>query len=259
MNQLTENPFASTHSLDTNPFDDPTPYSTTTSSNVKLQDIEQRERDLERREAELNQRADNLRTHGRNNWPPFFPLIFHSIQDEIPEGSRALITRMYQLWMLLAATLILNFVAYLVLLISGATGAVGGFVTSIIFVVLITPLSFFLWYRPIYNAYMKEQALYYYVYFVFGGFHLLFSAYGIIGPQGSGAAGVIQTILAFTGGHIVAGVFCAIAAAGWTVQGLGNALYFRQIWFHRKAAGHTFEKAKGELATHGAKAYFTRG
>ena len=40
---------------------------------------------------------------------------------------------------------------------------------------------------------------------------------------------MIQTILAFTGGHIVAGVFCAIAAAGWTVQGLGNAFYFRQV------------------------------
>lgn len=45
----------------------------------------------------------------------------------------------------------------------------------------------------------------------------------------SGAAGIIQTILAFTGGHIVAGVFCAIAAAGWTAQGLGNAYFFRQV------------------------------
>ena len=66
-----------------------------------------------------------------------FPLLFHSIQDEIPEGSRALVTRLYQLWLLLAATLIMNFVAYLVLLISGATGAVGGFVTSIMYVGLL--------------------------------------------------------------------------------------------------------------------------
>ena len=36
--------------------------------------------------------------------------------------------------MLLGATLVLNFVAYLILLISGATGALGGFVTSIMYV-----------------------------------------------------------------------------------------------------------------------------
>ena len=72
--QLTENPFASTHSLDMNPFDDPVSYSAATSSSnvnsTKLQDLEQRERDLERRESELNQRAEQIRTHGRNNWPP---------------------------------------------------------------------------------------------------------------------------------------------------------------------------------------------
>ncbi|KAI0683699.1 scamp family-domain-containing protein [Cytidiella melzeri] len=263
MSGLTENPFASTHSLDTNPFDDPTPYaapnSTSDKHSARAQELEQRERDLERREQELNQRAEHVRTHGRNNWPPFYPLVFHSIPEEIPEGSRPLITRLYQLWLLLAATLILNFVACLVLLISGASGSLGGFITSIIFVVFITPLSFLLWYRPIYNGYMKEQALYYYMYFIFGGFHLLFSVYALVGPTGAGATGIVQTIAAFVGGHIVAGVFCAVAAAGWTLQGLGNAFYFRQIWYHRKAAGHTFDKAKSELATHGAKAYFTRG
>ncbi|KAG6845331.1 hypothetical protein H0H87_010788 [Tephrocybe sp. NHM501043] len=32
-----------------------------------------------------------------------------------------------------------------------------------------------------------------------------------------------------------------------------------KIYKHHTAAGHTMEKAKAELATHGAKAYFTRG
>lgn len=42
-----------------------------------------------------------------------YPLIYHSIQDEIPEASRPLITRLYQLWLVLLTTLILNFVACL--------------------------------------------------------------------------------------------------------------------------------------------------
>lgn len=74
--QFTENPFASTHSLDTNPFDDPSPYSASAASSkvtvdaTRLQELEQRERDLERREQELTQKADYIRKHGRNNWPP---------------------------------------------------------------------------------------------------------------------------------------------------------------------------------------------
>lgn len=49
-----------------------------------------------------------------------FPLIFHSIQDEIPEASRPLITRMYQLWLLLVGTLLVNMVACILILLSGS-------------------------------------------------------------------------------------------------------------------------------------------
>lgn len=72
---FTENPFASSHSLDANPFDDPADVSTTASqSNVdhaaKLDELRHREQDLERREQELANKAENIRRHGRNNWPP---------------------------------------------------------------------------------------------------------------------------------------------------------------------------------------------
>lgn len=45
----------------------------------------------------------------------------------------------------------------------------------------------------------------------------------------TGSAGLIQTIQLFAGGHIVGGVLATIATAGWTVQGLGNAFYYRQV------------------------------
>ena len=61
---------------------------------------------------------------------------------------------------------------------------------------------------------------------------------------------------------IVAGILGTVATVGWTVQGLGNAYYFRQarmlyccvlsahpdslivlqIWQHHTAAGHSMEK-----------------
>jgi secretory carrier-associated membrane protein len=182
------NPFASTHSLDTNPFDDPTTpttHSATSPSHAaeaaRLEQLRQRELDLERREQELAAKANNLRHHGKNNWPPFFPLIFHSIADEIPEASRPLITRLYQLWLVLLLTLIVNMVACIFILLAGADDGARDLGASIGYLFIISVTSFLLWYRPIYNGYMKEQSLYFYFYFFFGGFHLLFSVYMIIG------------------------------------------------------------------------------
>ncbi|KAG9318686.1 scamp family-domain-containing protein [Chiua virens] len=254
MADYTQNPFASSHSLDTNPFDDPK-----TTGDPRLQDLSRRERDLERREQELNERAEHIRKHGRNNWPPFYPLIYHSISEEIPEASRPLISRLYQLWLVLLATLFMNMLACIFVLTSGAPDGGKDLGGSFGYIFIITPLSFLLWYRPIYNGYMKEQALYYYLYFFFGGFHLLFSVYMIIGIPSTGSAGLIQTIQMFSGGHWAAGVLGAIATAGWVLQCAGNAFYYRKIWHHHTAAGHTMDKAKAELASHGAKAYFTRG
>jgi len=73
-------------------------------------DLERREQDLEARERALTERAEHIRKHGRNNFP---------IPDEIPEPSRPLIPRLFQLWLVLAATLIINLVACIVLVVSG--------------------------------------------------------------------------------------------------------------------------------------------
>jgi len=71
----TQNPFASSQSLDQNPFEDPTPKQ----DHARFEELSRREQDLERRERELNQRADHLRTHGRNNWPPCMPHIANTV------------------------------------------------------------------------------------------------------------------------------------------------------------------------------------
>ncbi|KAG8861205.1 hypothetical protein FRB96_003155 [Tulasnella sp. 330] len=262
MSKLHENPFASNASLDTNPFDDPStkPYGVSTSTlDTRAEDLARRERELAAREAEVNARAEQVRTHGKNNWPFFYPLIFHSIPDEIPEAHRGTMTRLYQIWLALGVTLIINCVACLFVLIAGSADGGKDLGGSITYIVMIDILSFLLWYRPIYNGYMKEQALYYYTFFFFAGWHLLFSIYMIIGIPSTGSAGLIQTIQAYAQGHIVAGILGTIATVGWVLQGVGLAFYYRQTWAHHTDAGHTFDKAKGELTQHGAKAYFTRG
>ncbi|KAF8197447.1 scamp family-domain-containing protein [Pholiota molesta] len=260
MTDYTQNPFASTHSLDTNPFDDPSSQrsagAVSPNAAARLEEIRRREADLERREADL---ITGLITFGNTGGITSPHTPHHTL---------------IQLWLVLFGTLIVNFIAALIILISGFEGGgadLGGSLGSCLIHVSVhcaSGTSFMLVCRPIYNGYMKvkssfsitqEQALYYYFYFFFCGFHLLFSLYMIIGFPGTGSVGFVQTIRLFTSHHWVAAVFSLIATIGWTVQGVGNAYYYRQIYQHHTAAGHTMEKAKTELASHGAKAYFTRG
>ncbi|KAH6918519.1 scamp-domain-containing protein [Coprinopsis sp. MPI-PUGE-AT-0042] len=260
MSGYNQDPFASTHSLDTNPFADPAqkPYPSPAEA-ARLEEIRRREEELARREQELNQRETNIRVNGRNNFPPFFPLIFHSIKDEIPEASRPLITRIFQLWLVLLGTLVVNLVACIILVIEGVPGAGSDLGSSIGYLVFITPASFLLWYRPIYNGYMKNQSLYFYIYFGFGGFHLLYSIYMIIGIPATGSAGLIQMIRRWSSRGWASAAVATVATVGWILQGGGLGFYYMKIWRDNQAAGHSIDKAKQELAAHGAKSYFTRG
>jgi hypothetical protein len=176
-----QNPFSST--LDTNPFEDPKDLRKDDDIQLRARERElnEREQNLQRQQEDLNAKIERFRKVGNKNWPPCFPLIFHSIADEIPEASRPLITRLYQLWLVLFVTLVVNMVACIFVLLSGSPDGGRDLGGSIGYLIIIPLASFLLWYRPIYNGYMKEQSLYYYLYFLFGGFHLLFSIYMVIG------------------------------------------------------------------------------
>jgi len=52
-----------------------------------------------------------------------FPLIYHAIDEEIPEAHRPVIKRLFQLWLVLLGTLVINMIACIFILVSGsATG-----------------------------------------------------------------------------------------------------------------------------------------
>lgn len=117
------------------------------------------------------------------------PLIFHDIDMEIPEDSKSTVLTLYRIWQFLILTLLVNLVAGILLLISGANNGGSDLGASIFYVPVIGILSFLMWYRPIYNAYMKESAVFYCTftavrvrladrepdaYFLFGGFHIAF-------------------------------------------------------------------------------------
>lgn len=225
----------------------------------RMAELRRREEELARRERDLDSRAAHIQKHGRNNWPFFYPLIYHDIEAEIPPDSQPIMQGLYKLWLLLVLALIVNMVACIFLLLEGASDGGKDMISGVVYLPVITVTSFMLWYRPIYNGLMKEHSLFFYVYFIFAGFHLAFSVYVFLGIPSTGSAGLINTIQAFADSELVAGILGAIATAMFGLQGLGNLWFYRLIWKHNNEKGHTFAQAKNELATHGMKAYFTRG
>lgn len=123
--------------------------------------IRAREEALSRREAELNARERQLdSSEGKPNWPPFYPLLRHSL-DDIDDQQRETVKWLYYLYLALVATLLLNLVGCIVNLAAGE-GGVTATGTSGMYVPVIGGLAFATWYRPIYLGFRK------------GGFALFF-------------------------------------------------------------------------------------
>ncbi|CDH59884.1 scamp-domain-containing protein [Lichtheimia corymbifera JMRC:FSU:9682] len=207
--------------------------------------LRQKERELAEREARLGERQ---RPHA-NNFPPCFPIMYLDITTEIPLNHQSTVWWLYREWLWFELTLVLNFVACLCLLFShppSVTSAPTDLGIALTQMFTHSLASFFLWYRPVYNAYMKEVSLYYTLYFIFNGFHILYTFYMAIGIPSTGGAGLILVVTLFTDGYIITGIIALLASVCWLGMGvLALYLYFT-TYRHYKAAGHTFKEAKDE-------------
>ncbi|KAI8867414.1 scamp-domain-containing protein, partial [Ramicandelaber brevisporus] len=215
-------------------------------------DLQQREQDLAARERQLREQQAAMGTAGArpaNNFPPFYPVMYHNIDAEIPVHEQKTVRYLFRSWLILEATVVFNLISCFVLMVSHIeqnwTGTTD-FGVSFTYLFTATFGSFFLWYRPVYNAYMKEKSLYYFIYFVFGGLHILFSAYMAAGFYGSGSAGLINTINALSHSAWAAGVFGIINSAAWICQVLFHLYMYKRVYTHYRTQGHTFADAKAQ-------------
>ncbi|GAA6051827.1 hypothetical protein JCM3770_005485, partial [Rhodotorula araucariae] len=228
---------------------DPAPQTAPANADVqaRLDELQRRERELAARESALTAKQEHIRKHGRNNWPPGpWPLLFHSIQDEIPEAHQATVLTLYRIWMFFVVVLAVNLVGGVLLTISGSSN--GDLGAGIMYLPVLSVLSFLLWYRPVYNAFAKEYSFFYYIFFLFGGFHIAFCIYMFIGIPSSGSAGLINLISRFAGGHIAAGVLCVIATVGWAVETLAFVWMYKNVWaLSHGEKGHTLAQVKQEI------------
>ncbi|KAJ3219855.1 hypothetical protein HDU67_009043 [Dinochytrium kinnereticum] len=172
-----------------------------------------RERELRKREEELAKREAQLHEAQRLNHPriPNFPVCWPLMYHNINVTSR-------------------------------------DFGVSIMYIIVITVASFYLWYRPVYNAFMKDSSMLFYFYFFFGGWHCLFVFYMALGIPSSGSSGIINTISVVTDSKIVSGIFCSVSSSMWLLSGLVSLYLYKRTHYYYRVKGLTADDARKEVA-----------
>ncbi|KAI8643672.1 scamp family-domain-containing protein [Parasitella parasitica] len=212
----------------------------------KERELADRERDLEQRQRQTLQRRDN-------NFPPCFPILYLNIVDEIHIQHQTTVLWLYREWLLFLVTLVMNFFACLWVLFShpaSVTSAPTNMGVALTELFTHSLASFFLWYRPVYNGYMKDNSMYFFFFFIFNGFHILYTFYMAIGIPSTGGAGLILLVTLFSDHYIGPAVLTLLATICWLSMGVLAVIFYKKTYDHYKAAGHTFNEAKSEAYSH---------
>ncbi|CAL5436232.1 unnamed protein product [Camellia sinensis] len=186
------------------------------------------EADLKRREREIKRREDTVSSAGvpsdDKNWPPCFPIIHHDIGNEIPVHAQKLQYLAFASWLVLQGIvlcLVFNVIAVTVCWIRG--GGVKIFFLATIYALLGCPLSYVLWYRPLYRAMRTDSALKFGWFFLFYLLHICFCIFAAIAPpivfHGESLTGILAAISVFSD-HVLVGIFYLIGFALFCLETL---------------------------------------
>ncbi|XP_022965309.1 secretory carrier-associated membrane protein 4-like [Cucurbita maxima] len=200
-------------------------------------DIAAWEAELNRKEKEIKKREEAVSRAGvptdDRNWPPFFPIIHHDIANEIPVHAQKLQYLAFASWLGIGLCLVFNVIAITVCWIRG--GGVTIFLLAVIYAILGIPLSYVLWYRPLYRAMRTDSALNFGWFFMFYGIHILFCVFAAIAPpvvfHGQSLTGILAAIDVFSQ-HVLVGIFYLIGFAFFCLESLLSLWVLQKIYLY---------------------------
>lgn len=204
-------------------------------SSKKTKDLASWEAELKRRENEIKKREDALTSAGvpteAKNWPPFFPIIHHDISKEIPIHAQRLQYLAFASWLGIVVCLVWNLIAVSVCWIRG--GGVKIFFLAVIYAILGCPLSYVLWYRPLYRAMRTDSALKFGWFFLLYLIHIGFCILAAIAPpivfQGRSLTGILAAIDTLSDNAIV-GIFYLIGFGFFCMETLLSFWVLQKIY-----------------------------
>jgi secretory carrier-associated membrane protein len=166
----------------------------------------QRELELDAREAQLNFRENKVKEQEAKmakygwhppNWPPFRPVLYHDIEEEIPGPGKRIVWHMYYYWLYTLVLYFVNVWGCLMQLSFKVGGGGTSFGLSILFMVIGPLFGWTFWYRNLYNGVKRDNSLEYVMYFLGYFIHLcavLLFALGLPNSGGRWVSGLLVCV-----------------------------------------------------------------
>lgn len=204
----------------------------------KKKELNSWEADLKRREQDIKRREEALTSAGvpveEKNWPPFFPIIHHDIAKEIPIHAQRLQYLAFASWLGILLCLGWNIIAVLVCWIKG--GGVKIFLLACIYALLGWPLSYVLWYRPLYRAMRTDSAVKFGWFFLLYMIHIGFCIIAAIAPpivfQGKSLTGILAAIDTFSDHNALVGIFYLIGFGFFCLEILLSLWVLQKVYMY---------------------------
>lgn len=206
------------------------------------------EADLKRREKDIKRREEAVSRAGvpsdNKNWPPFFPIIHHDIANEIPVHAQRLQYLAFASWLGIVLCLVWNVVAITVYWIRG--GGVKIFFLATIYALLGCPLSYVLWYRPLYRGMRTDSALNFGCFFLLYLLHIGFCIFAAIAPpivfHGKSLTGILAAIDVFSD-HVLVGIFYLVGFGLFCLETLLSLWVLQKIYMYFRGAKNHYPGA----------------
>lgn len=213
------------------------PLDTMNGSKDKGRELASWEAELKRRELEIKRREDALKNAGvtvdEKNWPPFFPIIHHDIAKEIPVDAQRLQYLAFASWLGIVLCLSFNVLAVTVCWIRG--GGVKIFFLAVIYALMGIPLSYLLWYRPLYRAMRTDSAFKFGWFFLSYLIHIGFCIVAAIAPpipfHGKSLTGILAAVDTFSD-HALVGIFYLIGFGLFCLETLLSLWVLQRIYMY---------------------------
>lgn len=232
----------------------PQAYGSTSSDGMGLNALEKREKELERRTAELKRREDALTKGGAvarvKNFPKFYPIVYHSIEDDIPDDKQQTVKMCFYCYLGLVLCLFWNWFSATACMF--AIGKTIDWLYSCIYLLTGVPGAWYLWYKRIYTACRGDAALTFMFYFVTFSVHCAFCIWasfapGILGPKYA-FTGLISMISMFDENGII-GFFYLVGFFLWAAEAIFSTWVMKITYALFRGSG-----AEGELKAEATKA-----
>eukprot|EP00245_Coleochaete_scutata_P001497 TRINITY_DN11839_c0_g1_i1.p1 TRINITY_DN11839_c0_g1~~TRINITY_DN11839_c0_g1_i1.p1 ORF type:complete len:312 (+),score=52.02 TRINITY_DN11839_c0_g1_i1:185-1120(+) len=217
-------------------------------------ELKAKEDELKKKELELKRREEAAARAGIlidvKNWPPFFPIIHHDISKDIPEHLRTMMVFAFYSWLGIMLCLLWNFISVITAWVTRTKGVEGSdglevFFMSLIYFVAGVPLSYWLWYKRLYNAFRKDRALTFAWFFLMYLIHLAFCIFAAVSPpflfKSRSLTGLIAVLQIFSDGKTIAGIFYATGFCLWTVECLISLYVLKNVYFYFRGSGKAAE------------------